>query len=218
MKSNNMKKYVTKNEFKMQMKPMLFGMLALLALTGCFRGTPSEEPAIHLNPNMDDQLRYDPQEKSNFFSDGRTMRDITKGTVARGALNEDDALYLGTDANGAYIKYIPIKLNDAIMARGKERYDIFCAPCHAFSGDGKGIVVQRGFLPPPSFFQENVLAFDDGYIYEVITKGVRNMPQYRKQIPDVNDRWAIVAYVRALQKTQTATKADLPKEKLNELN
>jgi mono/diheme cytochrome c family protein len=104
------------------------------------------------------------------------------------------------------------------MARGQERYNIFCAPCHSLAGDGKGIVPKRGFLPPPSFFAEHVLDFTDGYIYEVITKGVRNMPSYKKQIPNVEDRWAIVAYVRALQRTQTATINDIPKEKLNDLN
>jgi len=194
----------------------LFVMLPLF-FTGCFRGTPSEKPAIHLNPNMDDQQRYDPQEKSSFFADGRTMRELNEGTVARGELNEDNAYYRGMDDKGVYLKTIPVPVTKELMLRGQERYDIFCAPCHSRAGDGKGIVPKRGFLPPPSFFAENVLAFDDGYLYNVVSNGVRNMPAYKKQIP-VNDRWAIIAYVRALQRTQTATANDIPKDKLKELN
>ncbi|KAA3611349.1 MAG: cytochrome c [Calditrichaeota bacterium] len=212
-----MGRFILKLNIKKWLKQVLSLVVLPLIFVGCFRGTPSEKPAIHLNPNMDDQQRYDPQEESEFFADGLTMRPLVEGTVARGELNEDDAYYRGRDENGNYLKTIPMEVTHGLMARGQERYDIFCAPCHSRSGDGKGIVPKRGFLPPPSFFQENVLAFDDGYIYEVINNGVRNMPAYRKQIP-VNDRWAIVAYVRALQRTQTATVEDLPKDKLNELN
>jgi len=200
-----------------RIKRVLILISMSLFLIGCFRGTPSEETAIHLNPNMDDQERYDPQEKSTFFADGRTMRMPVEGTVARGELNEDDAVYLGKDARGNYVKTIPLNVKWELIERGQERYNIFCAPCHSLSGDGKSIVVKKGFLPPPSFHEEKVRAFDDGYIYEVITNGVRNMPDYKKQIP-VEDRWAIVAYVRALQRTQNATVKDIPEDKLNELN
>lgn len=199
------------------LKRIPLALFVPILLVGCFRGTPSEKPAIHLNPNMDDQERYDPQEKSPFFADRRVMRDLVEGTVARGELNEDDAYYHGKDENGNYLKTIPLDVTMTLMSRGQERYNIYCSPCHSKAGDGKGIVPKRGFLPPPSFFKENVLAFDDGYIYHVIANGVRNMPAYRKQIP-VNDRWAIVAYVRALQKTHTATANDVPKDKLKELN
>ncbi len=184
-------------------RPVLILVLVPLILASCFRGTTSENPAIHLNPNMDDQQRYDPQEKSNFFADGRTMRELVEGTVARGELNEDDAYYRGKTENGEFVKTIPVEITDKLLSRGEERFNIFCATCHNKNGDGKGLMVTKGFLPPPSFFQENVLAFDDGYIYHVIYNGVRNMPQYRKQIP-VNDRWAIVAYVRSLQKTHVS--------------
>ena len=195
---------------------LLLLSLALL-LSSCLRGSPSDKPAIHLNPNMDDQPRYDPQEESKFFADGLAMRPLEEGTVARGELYEDTQYYYGTDEQGNFIKTIPVAVNKDMLVRGQERYNIFCAPCHSLSGDGKGIVPKRGFLPPPSFHQDNVRAFDDGYIYNVITNGVRNMPAYRKQIP-VEDRWAIVGYVRALQRTQTATARDIPEDKLNELN
>ena len=185
-------------------------------MVSCFQGTPSEEPPIHLNPNMDDQERYDAQEKSPFFKDGREMRMPVEGTVARGELNENDAIYLGKDAKGNYVSRIPLEVTHKFIHRGQQRFNIYCAPCHSRAGDGKGIVVKRGFLPPPSFHEQKVINFADGYIYDVISNGVRNMPDYKKQIP-VMDRWAIVAYVRALQKTQMATINDIPKDKLNEL-
>ena len=212
-----MGKFELKIKTKDLLKPVSILIVFSFILVSCFRGTPSEKPAIHLNPNMDDQNRYDPQEESSFFADGRAMRDLVEGTVARGELNADDAYYRAMDKDGKWLKTIPAHVTIDFMKRGQERYNIFCAPCHSKAGDGKGIVIKRGFLPPPSFYQENVLAFDDGYIYNVISNGVRNMPAYKKQIP-VNDRWAIVAYVRALQRTQTATKDDIPQDKLKELN
>ena len=185
-------------------------------MMACFRGTPSEDPPIHLNPNMDDQQRYDAQQKSPFFKDGREMRMPVEGTVARGELNEDDAVYLGKDEQGKFVTRIPLEITHDFIMRGQQRYNIYCSPCHSQAGDGKGIVVKRGFLLPPSFHQEKVRNFADGYIYNVISNGVRNMPDYKKQIP-VMDRWAIVAYVRALQKTQNATLKDIPEDKINEL-
>jgi len=213
--SNKMEKCILQSIQTMRIKSLLL-LSTLLILASCFRGEPSDKPAIHLNPNMDDQERYDAQEKSPFFADGRVMRMPVEGTVARGELYEDDALYRGVDANGNYIKTIPLEVTHAFVKRGQQRYNIYCTPCHSPSGDGQGTVVKRGFLPPPNFHQEKVRAFEDGYIYHVITEGVRNMPDYKKQIP-VNDRWAIVAYVRALQKTQNAAASDIPQDKLNEL-
>ena len=206
-----------KSNWKNYLKTGLSLFIVMLVAFSCLRGQPSEKPAIHLNPNMDDQNRYDPQEKSNFFADHRVMRIPPEGTIARGELREDDAFYMGKDANGEFIAKIPVLVTYQLMHRGQERYNIYCAPCHSRAGDGKGIVPKRGFLPPPSFHQDKIREFADGYIFNVITNGVRNMPAYRKQIP-VNDRWAIVAYVRALQRTQNATAGDVPKDKINELN
>jgi mono/diheme cytochrome c family protein len=206
-----------KRNWKKYLKTLLTLLTIMMVSMSCLRGQPSEKPPIHLNPNMDDQNRYDPQEKSKFFADGRVMRVPEEGTVARGELREDDAYYRGTDTDGEFIPKIPIKVDQALMARGQERYNIYCAPCHSRAGDGKGIVPKRGFLPPPSFHQDKIRDFADGYIYNVISNGVRNMPAYKKQIP-VHDRWAIIAYVRALQRTQNATASDVPKDKLNELN
>jgi hypothetical protein len=215
MKSNKMIKLILELKNSMYFKSLILLAIALV-LAGCFRGTPSDKPPIHLNPNMDDQDRYNPQAKSTFFADHRTMRMPVDGTVARGELFADDAVYRGVDEKGNYIKTIPLEVTHEFMLRGQQRYNIYCSPCHSRAGDGKGIVVKRGFLPPPDFHQEKVINFADGYIYDVITNGVRNMPDYKKQIP-VQDRWAIVAYVRALQRTQNATAKDIPEDKLNEL-
>jgi len=208
---------------RLNLKPSITGWLKTLLLLSfsvlmmsCLRGKPSQDPPIHLNPNMDDQARYDAQESSPFFANGREMQMPVEGTVALDELYEDDAYYRGKDAKGKWVTRIPVPVDKKLMARGQERFNIFCEPCHSKTGDGRGIVVQKGFMPPPSFFADNVLKFDDGYLYHVITDGVRNMPDYKKQVP-VHDRWAIVAYVRALQRTRTATKNDVPEQKLNEL-
>lgn len=217
MMKNKMGRITLRSYFKKQIRQISAIGFASFLMFGCFQGTPSDKPAIHLNPNMDDQERYDALEKSPFFADGRVNRMTVDGTVARGEYYEDDAYSLGKDKRGNFVDLVPIKLSSEIMQRGQERYNIFCAPCHSRSGDGKGIVVKRGYLPPPSFHLENVRDFKDGYIFDVISKGVRNMPAYRKQIP-IADRWAIVGYVRALQRTQNASLKDIPKDKLNELN
>lgn len=187
---------------------LLFGVFAS---TGCFRGTPSEHPPIHPNPNMDVQPKYLPQAKSGFFPDGSAMRPPVPGTVARGQLREDDAYFRGMDANGQPVKRIPVPVTLALLERGQERFNIYCAPCHSRLGDGRGIVVQRGLLPPPTFHSDAVRAYPDGHIFDVISNGIRNMPSYKHQI-SVEDRWAIVAYFRALQRSQHATRADLPEE------
>lgn len=206
-----------KSTWKTYLKSAFALATVMLVSISCLRGQPSDKPAIHLNPNMDDQNRYDPLEKSKFFADKRVMRTPEEGTVARGELREDDAYYRGKDEAGEFISKIPFTVDIDLMQRGQERYNIYCSPCHSRAGDGKGIVPKRGFLPPPDFHQEKIRDFADGYIYDVISNGVRNMPAYRKQIP-VHDRWAIVAYVRALQRTQNATASDVPEQKLNELN
>ncbi len=183
-------------------------LVAALAL-GCVRGRPSDDPPIHLNPNMDRQEKYLPQAEGKFFADGMTMRKPVAGTVARGELNEDDAYYRGRDERDSLIARMPVEITMQLLQRGQERYNIYCSPCHGKTGDGKGIIVQRGMLPPPSFHEARLLQAPDGHFYDVITNGIRNMPTYRHQIP-VPDRWAIVAYLRALQRSQNATGNDIP--------
>ena len=186
-------------------------LISLLILSGCFQGTPSENTPIHLNPNMDNQEKYLPIEKSNFFADGLSMRMPVEGTVARGQLREDDVYYTGKNSEGSLVKTNPLQITMEVMERGQQRYNIYCAPCHDQTGSGQGTVVKKGFMPPPSFHLDRIRVFPDGHYYDVITNGIRNMPSYKAQIP-VEDRWAIVAYMRALQKSQNASAKDVPEE------
>ena len=193
-----------------------FIMLAIVAILvaaalGCTRGRPTENTPIHLNPNMDRQQKYLPQSESKFFVDGMTMRKPVAGTVARGELHEDNAYWRGRDDIDSVIAKIPIPVTMQLIERGQQRFNIYCSPCHGRTGDGRGIVVQRGLLPPPSFHDDRLRKVGDGHIFDVISNGIRNMPSYRAQIP-VHDRWAIVSYFRALQRSQNASINDVPAE------
>lgn len=191
---------------------LVFLLIILMILfSSCSQETPSENPPVHLNPNMDDQPKYEAMEESRFFLNRSAMRMPVEGTVARGQLYDDTAYYQGKDVDGKFIKKIPVEMTLLLLKYGQERYNIFCMPCHGQSGYGQGIVVKKGFLPPPSFHLDRLRDVEDGYVYDVISNGIRNMPAYRAQIP-VSDRWAIVAYFRALQKSQNATISDIPQE------
>jgi mono/diheme cytochrome c family protein len=185
-------------------------------LTSCFQGTPSENTPIHLNPNMDDQPRYEPMEESRFFADKSSLRMPVPGTVARGELYDNTGYWQGKDKNGSFIKVIPQPITAQLLNRGRERYDIYCTPCHGGAGDGTGIVVKKGYVPPPTFHQQRLRDVENGYIFDVISNGIRNMPAYGHQVA-VSDRWAIVAYVRALQRSQNATLEDIPGDIQGEL-
>jgi mono/diheme cytochrome c family protein len=200
---------------KTHLKINIILVMALL-VTSCYRGKPSEDPPIHLNPNMDSQPKYEAQEESEFFEDKLTMRQPVAGTVARGDLREDDAYYRGKNADGSLIDRMPVDITMELLQRGKERYNIYCSPCHDQTGSGKGIIIKKGFLPPPSFHLDRLRQSPDGHFYDVISNGIRNMPSYKHQIP-VADRWAIVAYVRALQRSQNAKAGDVPEEIREEL-
>jgi mono/diheme cytochrome c family protein len=190
-------------------KLMLLGA-ALVVMAGC-QGRPSEKPPIHVNPNMDLQPKYKAQSESQFFVNHATMRTPPAGTVAVGELREDVVYQTGRDERGELIKRSPVPTTLELLKRGQERFVIYCAPCHGQTGKGNGIVAQRGFLPPPTFHSDLIRGYPDGQIYEAIANGIRNMPSYRSQIP-VADRWAVVAYVRALQRSQFATADDVPSE------
>ncbi len=188
-----------------------FALTILLITSGCYRERPSNQPPIHLNPNMDSQEKYKAQSENNFFEDGSAMRPPVEGTVARGHLREDVEFYQGKNIKGDFIKKLPVDIDMELLERGQERYNIYCSPCHSRVGDGRGIMVSKGYLPPPSFHIDRIREMLDGQIYDVITNGVRNMPSYRHQInPD--DRWAITAYLRALQRSQNASADDVPDE------
>jgi mono/diheme cytochrome c family protein len=158
--------------------------------------------------DMHDQPKYEPYEKSDFFTDGRAMRPQVEGTVARGQLREDARLYTGKEG-AAFVAAIPLPVDEALVRRGQERFGIYCTPCHGLRGLGNGMVVQRGYRTPASFHDARLKAQPDGYFFDVITHGFGAMPDYAAQVP-VRDRWAIVAYIRALQLSQSATLADVP--------
>jgi mono/diheme cytochrome c family protein len=190
----------------------VLGVLAftsLFAIAGCARGCTSSRAPIHLNPSMDDQPRVSPQTASDFFYNGASMRDPVPGTVAIGGLQEDTAFFTGKGADGQFVAAIPHAVDDALLERGRQRYVIYCQPCHDPRGDGKGILFSRGNVPTATFHQEKILEYPDGQIFDVITNGVGLMAGYRWPIPPA-DRWAIVAYVRDLQRKRAASATGAP--------
>jgi len=202
-----------------RMRTFVFLTLMIFLVAGiysCKRGAPSEKPPIHLNPNMDLQPKYKAQEESHFFPDGSVNRLPVPGTVASDELHENTVYYYGKDAEGKFVPKGPVAYSLEVLKRGQERFNIYCAPCHSRAGDGKGIVAQRGFLPPPTFHQDRLRNMPDGQIFDVISNGFRNMPAYRHQI-SVPDRWAIVGYVRVLQRSQHASLNDIPKKLRNDI-
>jgi mono/diheme cytochrome c family protein len=192
--------------------PQVLGALALtslVALTGCARGCTSSRPPIQINPSMDDQPKVLPQTASKFFYDGASMRQPVPGTVPIGGLKEDVAYFTGMGADGKPVEAIPVTVNEALVERGHQRYAIYCQPCHDARGDGKGILFQRGNIPTASVHQDRLVKSPDGYIFFVITNGFGMMPAYRWPIPPA-DRWAIVAYVRELERKRLASAKDAP--------
>jgi hypothetical protein len=170
--------------------------VSLLALAGC-------------HSDMYDQPRYEPLEKSDFFEDGRASRPLVAGTVARGELREDEALYTGKQ-DGQLVRDPPnsLEVDLAFIRRGQERFQIFCTPCHGQLGEGDGVIVRRGFRRPPTYHSNRLRGVPLGHFFDVMTNGFATMPDYAEMVP-VRDRWAIAVYVRALQWSQYARPDDL---------
>ena len=208
----------------------LLCIAALLAtlLTGCDR------------LDMYDQPRYEPLEASEFFSDGMSARQPVEGTIPRGGLREDEAFYTGK-SEGRLVSQIPeaalwsthdraprrldqpymetsqVELRKALLERGRERFDIYCSVCHGRLGDGDGMIVRRGFRKPPSYHIDRLVEAPAGHFYDVMTNGFGAMASYANRI-EVADRWAIVAYIRALQLSQNASLEDVPAAERGELS
>ncbi|HKD04666.1 MAG TPA: cytochrome c [Bryobacteraceae bacterium] len=161
--------------------------------------------------DMQDQPKYKPQRGSDFFADARSGRPEVDGTIARGSLEEDTAYYQGKDANGDDVDTFPIAVDKAFIERGQSRYNAYCSPCHGAIGNGLGMIVRRGFKQPPSYHIDRLRNAPVGHFYDVITNGYGAMLNYAQQI-QVRDRWAIVAYIRALQYSQNANVNDLSAE------
>lgn len=186
---------------------------------GC-RGWRSEKPPIHLNPNLDFQASIKSQENpmyspentipwgnSNSFSNIETRKKYIK---------EDSRLYFGKNTNGSWVRTIPVNVNYELLNRGKERYDIFCSSCHGLDGSGNGPIVDGRWIKPVSYWHERVVNYRDGQLFDIISNGIRSMPAYSQQISE-NDRWAIVSYIRALQKSNNVKFSELPIDLKNQL-
>jgi mono/diheme cytochrome c family protein len=158
--------------------------------------------------DMHDQPKYRGLRASTFFADGASARPLVEGTVARGTLQEDEAFFTGK-LDKIDVKELPFAVDEQVLNRGQERFNIYCTPCHGPSGSGNGMVVQRGYRQPPSFHIDRLRQADAGHFFDVITNGFGAMPDYRVQIAP-RDRWAVVAYIRALQLSQHAAAADVP--------
>lgn len=166
--------------------------------------------------DMQDQPKYTPLEESSFFVDGRSARPIPARTIARGHLNDNDAFHTGA-VNGVFLDAIPMPVTHQLLERGQQRYGIFCTPCHGPLGDGDGMVARRGFKIPANFHTDRLRQAPPGYLFQVVSNGYGAMPDYDDQI-HVADRWAIIAYVRALQLSRDANVADVPPDARKKLD
>jgi mono/diheme cytochrome c family protein len=176
---------------------LLCGMaLLLVAASGC-------------RQDMQDQPKYPPLRPSNFFGDERSERPLIEGTVARGHLNEDVAFYTGKGPDGKWVTEFPFPVTKEVLLRGQDRFNIYCAPCHGRLGDGNGKIPQRGFRHPPSFHIERLRQAEVGYLFDVITSGFGAMQDYSAQVAP-SDRWAIIAYERALELSENVNVGDIP--------
>ena len=184
--------------------------LLVFAAAGCRGNTFSHAP-FHLFGDMDWQPKYHAEGESTFFPDQRQMRPLVEGTIARGSLHDDDPFYTGMEpGTTTFVRRGPRPMTKELIARGQERFNIYCSPCHDRTGSGKGLVVTRGgFYPPVDLSGERVRGLPDGEIFNAITKGVRNMPSYGYQVPP-EDRWAIISWVRVLGRSQHASLGDVP--------
>lgn len=205
----------------------IIAMMFMALMTGCDR------------LDMYDQPRYEPLEESHFFSDGLSARQPVEGTIARGGLREDEAYFTGKREgkpigvipetayravvsrnpklfDGEFENVDPADLRLALLERGRDRYDIYCSVCHGRTGDGRGMIVQRGFRAPPDYTVDRLRAAPAGHFFDVISNGIGAMASYSSRI-DVGDRWAIVAYIRALQLSQHATLEEVPPDSRLEL-
>jgi hypothetical protein len=165
--------------------------------------------------DMHVQPKYLPYEPTSFFADGRSERQPVPGTVARGHLRLDELLYTGKE-NGAIADRFPFAITRADLERGRERFNIYCTPCHDYTGSGHGMIVTRGFPPPPSFHIDRLRGAPAGHFFDVITNGDGSMYSYATRV-EPEDRWRIAAYIRALQLSQHATVQDAPRDERKKL-
>lgn len=181
---------------------LISSLLFVTAVAGC-------------RQRMAEQPRYDPLEASEFYADGQSARPLVENTIARGQLRDDEHFYTG-GSGGAPAATFPFPITLEILQRGRERYGIYCSPCHSLTGDGDGMIPRRGFTRAASFHMQRLREVPPGYFFLVMTQGFGAMPNYRNQISP-RDRWAIAAYIRALQLSQNANIGDVPPEARGQL-
>jgi mono/diheme cytochrome c family protein len=178
--------------------------IAVVAVSGC-------------RQDMHNQPKYRPLRPSAFFEDGSSARQPVEGTIARGTLVTADPAFFTGKVDNQPVAEMPFPVTQEVVDRGQNRYDIFCAPCHDRTGAGNGMVVQRGYRQPPSFHSDRMRQAPAGHYFDVISNGFGAMPDYRVQLVP-RDRWAIVAYIRALQLSQQATQGDVPEAERGKLS
>lgn len=177
--------------------PSLLALAAALALGAC-------------RQDMYNQPKLKPLARTEFFNNLSSARPLPAHTVARGELDADPVLFAGKEVDGTFTATVPVPVTRALLDRGRERFNIFCAVCHGADGAANGMIVQRGFPPPPTFHLDRLREAPPGYLFDVITNGYGVMYPYGYRVPEARDRWAIVAYLRALQLSQQGTLADAP--------
>ena len=195
-----------------------FLVVLTISIAG-FRGRRSTQPPVEVFPDMDRQAKYKPQAESRFFADGRADRPLPAGVVARGRtiatdpefLRSDDFLYRGKTATGEFARGFPpgLGLDQRIMERGRERYTIYCAPCHGALGDGQGVTRAYGMVTTATYHDDRIRQMAEGEIFNTITNGKNTMSAYADKLSPA-DRWAVIAYVRALERARLGTAADVP--------
>ena len=187
----------------MSHKPLAVAALCLLAATGCRQDMHNQPKAIPLRESM-------------FFKNRSSARPLVDDTVARGTLQDDEGFFTGKQA-AAEVDALPFPLTPEVLDRGEQRFNVYCSPCHDITGSGRGMIVRRGYRQPPSYHIDRLRQVPIGHFYDVMTNGFGAMPDYRAQIAP-RDRWAIAAYVRALQLSQHASTSDVPDEEKQKLS
>ena len=166
--------------------------------------------ALGCRQDMYNQPKLKPLAPTEFFNDGTSARPLPAHVVARGELDEDTVLHTGKNPDGTLSAEFPVPVTRELLARGRERFNIYCSVCHGATGQGNGMIVQRGFPPPNSYHEPRLRQAPPGYFFDVITNGYGVMYPYGYRVPDVRDRWAIVSYIRALQLARDARPEDVP--------
>ena len=197
------------------MKHFMILLFLLSCLVGC-RGWQSDKPPVHLNPNMDFQASTRPQEDPQIMPDHTVpwgMESAMSYPEKRNAIIKqfNKPFYTGKSKDGVWVKTVPIDVTNAVLKRGQERFDIYCSMCHGKDGSGNGIVMDYGWFKPKPYWDNAIVSYRDGELFDIITNGIRTMPSYSQQINE-SDRWAIVTYIRALQVSNKMNYRDVPLE------